>query len=219
MKAKKYKVECLSVSELTITKTKILKKRLRELKKKPNKNKYGINRIQAELDRRMEEQAKSLIELRNNKYIEEHKEDFELVIEMKNCLKQRIREDTSFLERVRTDSNKLKVIAEMRYENSEIYGYEIKNISKEFIYLKYSESEFEALCPEELKTIELAKFIRMASEPEISFTFSNGVVRKAISRKEELKQIRETGNKINLRNYHVVSSKDDEVIPVVFIQE
>lgn len=238
MKIKKYRVECLSETVFTITKTKILKKRLRELKKKPKKNQYGISRIQAELDRRIEQQANSYIEsLRefrnsvdnedNEKQTkeeiglseEEYNEALEIVREMKGCVVHKINEDPSFIENLRKNSDKLKVIAEIRYENDEIYGYEIKNISKELICLKYSESEFEVLCPEEMKTIELSKFIRMACQPEISFTFSNGVVRKAISRKEELKQIRETGNKINLRNYHVVPKQDSEPIPVVFIQE
>lgn len=253
MKIKKCRFECLMEPVFVLTKTKFLKKRLRELQKKPKKNECGIERIQAELDRRKleelnldrmldeidrefagiddyslddscedyiceddyeEEQTRKKLDLSE----EEYGEALEMVGEMKGSIARRINEDSSFIEKLQINSNKLKVIAEIRYENDEIYGYEIHNISRESVVIKYSETNMDIMHPGEIRTIELEKFIRMACQPEISFTFSNGSVKGTKSLIEDWKQEKETGIESILRNYHVVPKKDSEPIPVIYIE-
>lgn len=246
MKAKNYRVECLSEQVFKITKTKFLKKRLIQLKKKPKKNQYGISRIQEELDKRLmeeidaylaeQEEMNSLLDeidehFKNNREdsTEPEEEDeyqpyvrdeaLQRVREMKECLSQKIRDDPDFHLKLRANSDKLKVFGEARCKDEDkIYGYLVENISSEALRLEYSEDEIEILCPGELALISLERFVSMAAAPEFSFTLSNGLVKSTIPLAEVLKMEKETGQKYILSNYRVIPKMDAEPIPIIYIK-
>lgn len=59
---KKYPVESVEQSIFELTNITVLKQRLKYLKKKPHKNKYGIYRIKVEIERRRRAGEKFILE-------------------------------------------------------------------------------------------------------------------------------------------------------------
>jgi len=278
MKVKKIAVEAFKQQDLEKIITKTIKKRLKYLKKKPNKNYLGIRRLEEELDRRaaleadmgyitdedfydfkdeedfedfldslddefddlddeddFEKELDKLIEEMPFKLEEEdeffitHDDALERVREMKKVLENKVRNEPDFALRVRMDSNKLKVLAELRYINDDrIYGYMVQNISPELLELEHFADEKylsfmagnsrEVLCTGEVKIIELTTFVAMMAQEEFSFTVANGYIKSSIPLEEVLRQEKELGRDIILSNYLVVPKKDAEPIPIIYIE-
>ncbi|MBO5386875.1 MAG: hypothetical protein J6A59_01850 [Lachnospiraceae bacterium] len=250
------KIEQFEQSLLERTKTKDIKKRLHHLKKKPHKNKYGITRLQRELENRktvkksnidealayldefstttprstlqyvldnemeLSSLPSEITEITETTEITEQSDSKtrQRIKEMKQSLADRLIEDPDFQERLRVDSDKIKVVAELRYKSSnKIYGYLIQNISTSILDLDYSDKGFDAVCPGDVVAVTLENFVRFTCKAEFSFKLANGTVKNTKPLDEVIKEEEETEQLIVYGNYHFVPASEEQSVPIIFI--
>lgn len=139
--------------------------------------------------------------------------------DMKSLLEDTVKNNPDYTEKLRKYSDKLKVITEMKLEQSEedrltdVYGYIIQNISTEAVDIDGEEVKSQKihLEPSEVIFLDIVSFVKISAMPEISFRYINGYVKQSIPLEETIEIEAEHGGKPVLELYHFVPDGGDSL--------
>ena len=183
---KKYAIESLEQSTFVLIRTECLKQRLKHLKKKPHKNKIGIHRIKQEIRRRKEEEFNYLLEAELSKFEAEQSTNHypisdavrERIKEMKESLADTVASNPDFDLRLKTDSKKLKVLAEIKFKQED----NLDSVSSEKVFniegVPFNYEMDEDNTSEETKSTEIYGYIvqNISSERVHLYPYDNNIV-------------------------------------------